>query len=293
MIFTAAMHYNLFRIRFLSLLSVILLGSLISCDFDSDNDKEIIDPTEPVTVAIKRVVDYSPAPGQFINLYPAYTAGMTIDDINAAACELLNSGYMVSLGAFGGSITLELERPITNTPGSPDLLVKGNAISNSSEPGIVYVSTNGADWFMLEGEHFVETLPRTTITYYPGEEPAWNTADGRSGKVSYLPQYNDQPYWPQWVENPITVEGFELPGNAVYNTATGQYDFTAYRGYADSWPNRSEEAWLFLEDAIDPVTGDQVKLSSISYVKIMTGTLLMNGPLGESSTEISGICSRN
>ena len=55
---------------------------------------------------IAHVYDYMPAPGQFVNIFPAYKPGYTQDSINAqletALCGKL--GGSVSLGSYGGYI---------------------------------------------------------------------------------------------------------------------------------------------------------------------------------------------
>lgn len=282
----------------MKLFQIILAGAVVmltGCNKDKEFNNEIPNPETPHQATIARVVDYSPAPGQFINAIPEYKAYMSKADMEAEALDMLSRGYAVSLGAYGGSITIELEKPVTNRLNAPDFAVYGNAIDNSSEPGIVYVSTDGKNWFMLSGSVVMNEYKRTKIIYNnPGkgvlEDIKWVTMDGRSGTVFYLPQYNKQPYWPEWIDGDMIIEGWELPSNAVLDPDTNLYKFTPYEGYADSWPNTSDKAWLYLEDAVDPVTLKSVPApSEVRYIKIVTGMLLMNGPLGESSTEFAGI----
>ncbi len=66
------------------------------------------------------------------------------------------------------------------------------------------------------------------------------------------------------------------------------YKFTPYLGYADSYPNNSEQSVLDLKDAVDK-SGVHVDLKSFSYVKVTTAILSVNGRLGELSTEVAGI----
>ena len=55
---------------------------------------------------IAHVYDYLPAPGQFVNIFPAYKPGYTQDSINAQLEASLCGGLggSVSLGSYGGYI---------------------------------------------------------------------------------------------------------------------------------------------------------------------------------------------
>ena len=97
-----------------------------------------------------KVLEYCPAPGQFINTLPAIDAAMSAEERLKACEEQIEDGNLVSLGAAGGYITFGFDEPIKNLRGS-DLRILGNAfysqndpvygastIGGSVEPGIVY-----------------------------------------------------------------------------------------------------------------------------------------------------------
>ena len=69
-----------------------------------------------------RVIDYSPAPGQFVNLLPEWEEG---DDAAAMAAKALQAmtidESIISLGGWGGSVTVGFERTIVNVPGKRDI----------------------------------------------------------------------------------------------------------------------------------------------------------------------------
>ncbi len=113
-----------------------------------------------------RVIDYAPAAGQFVNDAafndPARALGAPIGGGTSAA----DNTKIVSLGGFGGSITLAFEEPIMDDPLNPlglDAIVFGNAIWTGGEPmrrfgeaGVIEISrdanANGeADdaWFVI------------------------------------------------------------------------------------------------------------------------------------------------
>lgn len=121
---------------------------------------------------LSRVLEYCPAPGQFVNEMPEYEAGDSHDDMLSKASQQICGGSqpgMITLGAFGGYVTVAFDHPVVNVRGSKDFKIYGNALPStssgtggSSEPGIVWVSVddngNGLpddEWYQLAGsEHF-------------------------------------------------------------------------------------------------------------------------------------------
>lgn len=155
---------------------------------------------------IARVLDYCPAPGQFVNVIPAMAEGEPKDSVLARA-ERLICGYekieegllpggdvyrdtttviadgMITLGACGGYVVFAFDHPVVNVEGEYDFQVLGNSFladsitttAGSSEPGIVMVSVdangNGlADdaWYELAGSEYdnPKTQHDYVITYY-------------------------------------------------------------------------------------------------------------------------------
>lgn len=146
-----------------------------------------------------RVVEYRPAPGQNVNnpAYnnPARALGAPVGGGTVAA----DNTKVVTLGGFGGSITLGFDQPVPNQPVSGrnprglDFIVYGNAFWSGgnanrrfAEPATVEVSAdvnlNGlADdpWYLLPGSHLTPPLPPTTATWDDNiEDPTYPPADG-------------------------------------------------------------------------------------------------------------------
>lgn len=260
------------------------------------------------------VLDYSPAPGQFVNTAPEYEEGDDCAAMNAKATELLNDGYMISLGAWGGSVTLKLSQPIVNRADKNDFRIVGNAVYastsvsgvrfGSAEPGIVLVmqdaNANGKpddQWYEIVGSETFNSVERYAVTYYAPTADAtdkeyirWEAQNGDSGYLNRTAAYNTQNYFPQWIENAdsLSFEGRLLPQNGSYNQLTGNYELVSYYGYADSHPNNTDFSCLDIAMAVDSM-GNKVNLQSIDFIKIYTGILQANGPLGECSTEIAGV----
>ena len=95
-----------------------------------------------------RVLDYVPAPGQFVNELPEWEEG---DDAAAMASKafdyMVPEEAMISLGAYGGYVTVGFDHTIVNTDGR-DLYIEGNAFQSDAsstvggnvEPGVVLVA---------------------------------------------------------------------------------------------------------------------------------------------------------
>lgn len=202
-----------------------------------------------------KVLEYCPAPGQFINALPAHEEGMTEADMLKACEEQLIDGNPVCLGAFGGYITFGFNQPVENLKGS-DLRILGNAfyanndpvygsatIGGSIEPGIVYAgvgaSPETAEWYELAGAEFYTTeRHNASITYYrPTAEQgkhelpystydryirfcaSWTEPDGTPRDTTgYLMKnaFHTQAYFPAWLTaDEITFHGSRLPDNAI------------------------------------------------------------------------------
>ena len=158
-----------------------------------DSDGEESDPNAPSAFANK-VLDYNPAPSQYMNtVTTAYKENYTAEEVRKYAEEQLKDTdlCLISLGAYGGYITVGFDHTVPNVPGEYDLKIYGNAyydmfgtltgaLGGSSEPGIVLVSkdTNGNgladdEWYELAGSEYNSpaTTKNYTITYYRPSSP--------------------------------------------------------------------------------------------------------------------------
>lgn len=202
-----------------------------------------------------KVIEYCPAPGQFINNLPSIDAGMSQEERLKVCEEQLEDGNPVCLGAAGGYITLSLDQPIKNDKGS-DLRILGNAfysqndpvygdatIGGNVEPGIVYAgvgaSPETAQWYELAGSEYYTTqrhnfkityhkptaetgdhsLPCSIFDKYIRFAASWTEPDGTPcDSTGYLMKnsFHMQSYWPQWEDKEeITFHGSRLPDNAI------------------------------------------------------------------------------
>ena len=138
---------------------------------------------------IAHVYDYLPAPGQFVNVYPAYRPGYTQDSINAQleAALVGKTNATVSLGSYGGYIVFGFDHPVINMHGY-DVKIYGNAIQSnavpdvpggSCEPGIIMVGVDmdgdgvpgdGDKWYEIKGDCHDRSQQGYEITYYKPDE---------------------------------------------------------------------------------------------------------------------------
>jgi hypothetical protein len=276
-------------------------------------------PVKSQVQYIHEVLEYTPAPGQFMNKEPwghPTSAGSIIGNIN---------GHL-SLGSFGGYVIFRFESPVLNHPNHPfgvDFIVFGNPFTNFSEPGIVSVmkdeNGNGLPddtWYELAGSDyfFSTTLKNNIVTYKnPGGESAlpvpWIDNSGNSGSI-LVKSFHSQSYYPSVQLFPhIPAQHYQLSGTRI----TGFVDnsnpgviVSARRkfGYADN-TIRGKEPWNIpgnpyasqpgnagadgfdISWAIDS-DGNYVDLDMIHFIKIHTAILDDAGWLGEISAEITG-----
>lgn len=314
---------------FLSLAAATL--SIASCSKDSEfsvqdfaeqeegNQSYPIRSDSPSSRYASIVFEYIPAPGQYIN--DPQTGGMPTDmtDPEEAAqwaMQRLEKKLFVSLGAFGGFITVGFDHEVLNSYGDYDFAIFGNAFlgangtGGSSEPGIVYVmedtNSNGLPddtWYELRGSEYYEpsTIHGYEVTYFrpssPGQPVEWKDNSGNSGSIDYLKAFHKQDYYyPAWIKSDsYTLKGTRLADRTATDPATGLIANYPYAwGYADNIGEDNTEldgvkqANRFrISDAVDR-DGKPADLHSISFIKVQTGVLSKAASLGEVSTEILG-----
>lgn len=187
---------------------------------------DIDSPTDPVThtVSIKvweedvaysryidRVLEYRPAPGQFINELPKYETGDTEADMCRKATEAISgkNDVLISLGNYGGYVTFAFDHTVVNIEGEYDFKIHGNSFysasnpnpsvtapGGSAEPGIVMVAVdcngNGLPddpWYELAGSeyHRPTTLKNFSLTYYRPDRTMCR--NGKTRQSPTLPTY--------------------------------------------------------------------------------------------------------
>ena len=269
-------------------------------------------------IATTNVLEYTPAPGQFINNpqagFPstpittpeeavAYArARLTKGGTPDSEAETVSYGY-ISLGGWGGYIVLGFDKPVENSNGSDyDLYVVGNSFNGSSEPGIVWVAQDadgdgshlGETWYELKGSEYDN--PKTHFGYeatYVEQMDgtvAWTDNQGGDGTIDRT--IHTQSYVPAWVQT-LTYTGTCLPKNVKQDPESGIYDMRAFAwGYADNSSTidgAGTKNRFKIANAVD-AQGNPVNLRQIDFIKIQTGVnYKAQGGVGEISTEVCGV----
>lgn len=289
-----------------------LLWLLTSCNID-----EVYKGTEkgPSSFATT-VIEYTPAPGQFIN--NTITSGFSGSELTPqAACDYaqrrLEQRQFVSLGGFGGYIIVGFDHAVVNSEGGYDLAIAGNPFEGSSEPGIVWVmqDTNGngaADdvWYELAGSEQASdgTLHNYSVTYHkptaPKQPIRWEDSLGDSGEIAHLAAHPHDSYYPAWISTEsYTLRGTRLAPQTYFNGTIWIQEGFAW-GYVDNenttdlWRGKGSVAGLVfnrfrLSDAVT-ADGKPANLPYINFVKVQSALNSQSGGLGENSTEVFAVC---
>ena len=268
---------------------------------------------------ITGVMEYRPAPGQFINSMPWGCP------VSARSLEGGVNGTL-SLGAFGGYMIFRFETAVENDSDNPfgiDFTIFGNPITDWSEPGVVWVmkdnNENGLPddtWFELAGSdyYFTSTLKDYRVTYTnPGGDEAgdipWEDHLGNSGELRANSSHT-QPYYPLTDSFPdVSADGYTLTGTLIQGAVDVDHppvnkSLKRAFGYVDNQirgsgshtvPDNPYTAEVENSggDAFDihwavDGEGNFVDLDRIHFVKVQNGVLHEGGWLGELSTEITG-----
>jgi YVTN family beta-propeller protein len=248
---------------------------------------------------IDSVCEYMPAPGQFVGEMPAYEPGDNALSMADKCLELLQKGEMITLGGFGGYVTVRFEKTVHNLSGV-DFRIDGNAFEGSSEPGVVWVSAdvngNGRPddpWYELYGSEQAagRSTQGYTVTYTKpsasNQDIPWTGSDGREGSILYN-AYHGHYYYPLWYETDTKAfTGTLLPDNMHLEGTKWVMSSFEY-GYVDNLSNSPENSSFDIDMAHD-VDGQPVHLDNIRFVRIQCAAIGCNRLTGEQSTEVSTI----
>lgn len=283
--------------KVLQLASVLLIAASCTPDITRGYNPYSI-------VKCSDVVEYLPAPGQFIG--EGYEAD-TMEEACEYAYGRMSEGAYVSLGAFGGYIVAKLEHDIGGS--ETYIAVVGNSTSSSSEPGIVYymydVNRNGLadeEWHELEGSlHGTEEeFHDYSVTYFrpeDGQDVYWKASDGSEGHVTRNSYHSEADYYPAWVkEDSYTLTGIRLKSRAYDQSGNGTMwiNPTYGEGYADNYANefpdlRKNVNKFFGKPAITQNANILFVGRPFDFVKVQTAVMDQCGWIGEISTEVCGV----
>jgi len=269
---------------------------------------------------VSRIIEYKPAPGQFINTSAWGTPRKAQSIIGG-----VKGG--ISLGAWGGYIVVGFSKAIENDADNPygiDFTIYGNPLETWSEPGIVMVmkdkNKNGKPddtWYEIQGSdhYWNNTQKNYELTYYNPNNPKaadvkWTDNHDNTGYV-YANQFHGQPYYPiadtfpQIPQDKYTFKGTRIEAFVDKTIPTYIMSFRRGFGYADNFPRGSaphdvpDNPYTAQQEGCggDPIdidwavdkNGNPVALDKIDFVKIYCGVNEEAGWLGEVSTEVTAV----
>lgn len=141
---------------------------------------------------IQEILDFCPAPAQFVNELPAATTYQdAIKQLNEQLCHDARNS-LVSLGGWGGYIVFKFDHRIANSPNANDLMIWGNVLNPNPncEAGIIWVAQdkngNGKvdpedTWIELAGSVHKDPTWRGDPLYPSGDAKYYR----RGYKVTY------------------------------------------------------------------------------------------------------------
>lgn len=270
-------------------------------------------PVEGSSPYSNRVIEYIPAPGQFINnsMMGFSESESTPQAALAYAERRLHSTEkgergMVSLGGFGGYLVVGFDHSIQAVGGYEgyDFSITCNQFKGSSEPGVVWVmpDTDGnrkpddGVWYELKGAHYKASERDYSVTYYlpanDSDAVKWSDNKGGEGEIDRMTTHT-QNYFPLWITDAsYTLHGTLLPDlSGVLDDGrytTGDYGW----GYADNFGDDMIETgkqknFFRISDAVD-AQGNAAGLKYIDFIKVQTGVNIQGGAgIGELSPEVS------
>ena len=219
------------------------------------------------------VIDYTPAPGLFINSVAFNDPSNALGAPVGGDTDNPNNTKLVSLGGFGGSITLGFNKTVLNHPSNPgdfDAIVFGNAFWSSDDPTRRFAeaahieisldeNSNGIaddEWYVILGS----SLPVVPDTVW--REQTWDDDAGTTSiPPTFVEDYPDPSFFPG-IGSTYTTGAYELPPEfettvLVHPQGPGATEETHW-GYADVSPTLAKpsgtSASVFYTTPDDPMS---------------------------------------
>ncbi len=244
-----------------------------------------------------RVVDYAPAQGQFVNDPDFNDPTRALGAPAGGGTINADLSSLVSLGGFGGSITLAFDSLVENHPDNPlglDFIVFGNAFHLTgnenrrwAEAGLVEIAydanANGlADdtWYTIPGSALTPPISLPLPPAFNG--PVLENLTGTSAES----------HWGYADLSPTLLLGDTNADNLVDDPDA---DPAAFYTVPDDPmtvgvdPGSGGGDAFDIDWAIDPTTGDPANLPGFHFIRITTAVDHTTAIFGENSPEIDAV----
>lgn len=191
------------------------------------------------------VLRYDPAPGQFVNVVDFNDPAKALGPPRGMGTSTPDNTSIVSLGGFGGSITLAFDHTVMDDRLNPlgmDAIVFGNAfwlggnpLDHWAECATIEISLdengNGAaddTWYLIPGSHIPDPIGQLLVV-------AW---DDDVADDTYPPAFDT--WLPPGMSGVWTTEAYELPadpfGSLVVTNPSIDPEVEGLFGYAEYTP---------------------------------------------------------
>ncbi len=259
------------------------------------------------------VVEYAPAPGQFVNDPNFNDPQETLGPPLGGGTSAPDNKSVVTLGGFGGYIVLGFDHTVLDDSMNPlglDAIVFSNAYWVGGNPdrhwaecATIEISrdanANGlADdtWYLIPGSHLDAPLARSPKTW--GDE-----------STTYAYQLPLSPFGAMVVVNPVAgtenegifgyaeysptlflgdldgddqIDDEEITAEAFYTTPDDPFEVGTTHGSGGG--DAFDIAW-----AVDAATGEAAELDGFDFIRLTTPLHVITPPLGEKSAEIDAV----
>ena len=246
-----------------------------------------------------KVVAYTPAAGQFVS-DPAFndptralgppSGGGTLNPDNTS---------QVTLGGFGGSITLAFDHTVLDDPNNPlglDAIVFGNAFYPSGDPtqrwaeaGLIEISFD-ANFNGLADDPWY-TIPGSSL-FAPVALPLGSEFDGPILFNSGGPGATAESHFGYADLGPTLILG-DTDGDNIVDDQNAKpelfYTVPDDPSAVGVSPGSGGGDAFDIASAIEPITGQPAGLIGFDFIRITTAADSINGAFGEVSTEIDAV----
>jgi len=251
-----------------------------------------------------KILNYTPAEGQFVNDPQFNDPTRALGSPIGGGTIIPDNTKLVTLGGFGGSITLGFDYPVYDDPTNPqglDCIIFGNAHWLGGDPearwaeaGIIEISRdtnqNGLPddpWYLIPGSDITDPINQRYEGYFilpdiPYADPP----------IINLETDQTESYWGYTDMTPTlrlgdlnadnTIDDPDIEPENFYTIPDDPFiiGITPGSGGGDAF----DIAW-----AIDPDTLQPANLNAFDFIRITTGTYSYGRWFGEVSTEIGAI----
>ena len=238
-----------------------------------------------------QVIEYNPAPGQFVSNTRFNNELRAIGAPKGGGGFQPDNSSQVSLGGFGGSITLAFDHEIIDSPGKTDFIVFGNSQYDRAplrfiEPGVVEISADAKKWYLIPGPLLKEFPLDKLCKTYPEKA-------GEFCSFELLAPINESIFdgkylvWGYADLSPVMPLPDGIKPWLFYTEADDPFTIGIDNGTCGG--DAFDIAW-----AIDPETGMPSGLGGFRYIRLTTAVSKeLGGSLGECSTEIDAVAEIN